>query len=253
MKVLLLGSGNSVPGARSAPGLFVRGDSGGWLIDPGPGATHRLGAAGVSPTEVHEILITHTHPDHVCDLVPFLFCLRNPRYGDPAPPRIVGPPGFAAFYELLRAPFAKWLPPAGEGIEVVEYTGGVWESGGSCLCGEMVQHIPSSLAWRIADNRGTTFAYSGDTERCPGVVRAASEVDLLLLECTTPSEEVPGHLSSASASEVIRASGARRVVLVHLGPECDEVDLIERIDGDVRDRVELGRDGVWYSAGTNEP
>ena len=253
MRVLLLGSGTSVPGMRAAPGILVVSEDRSLLIDPGPGATHRLGAAGIDPTSVDDILITHTHPDHVTDLVPFLFCLRNPRYGDPVLPRLIAPEGFTAFYEQLRAPFAKWLPAPGEGITIVEHVGGdrapvPLESGGFRLIGEKVQHLPSSLAWRITDIRGTTFAYSGDTERCPGVVRAASDASLLFLECSTPSGiEVPGHLEPVSASAVIRASGARRIVLVHLNPECDEVDLVGQFDGDVRDRVELGRDGAWYT------
>lgn len=216
------------------------------LIDPGPGATHRLGQAGLEPTQVDDVLITHFHPDHVCDLVPFLFCLKNPRYGSPGYPRLIGPEGLTAFYETLRAPFARWLPIGGDEIEIIETAETNLESGRFCLRGEKVQHLPSSLAWRITDIGGTTFAYSGDTARCPGVVRAALDVDLLLLECSTPlGIEVQGHLGPATASEVIRDSGACRVILVHLNPECDEVDLVGQFDGDVRDRVELGRDSEW--------
>ena len=255
MKVLLLGSGTSVPGARAAPGLLVTADGEGapprtLLIDPGPGATHRLGHAGVPPTAVDDVLITHFHPDHVCDLVPFLFCLKNPRYGSPPYPRLIGPPGLAALYESLRAPFARWLPEPGSAIEIIETEETDLESGRFCLRGEKVHHLPSSLAWRITDIGGTTFAYSGDTEKCSGVVRAALGVDLLLCECSAPlGTDIRGHLDPATASEVIRDSGARRVILVHLNPECDEVDLVGQFDDEVRDRVELGRDGEWFTVG----
>ncbi len=247
MRVLLLGSGTSVPGSRLAPGILVQGEQDAFLIDPGPGATHRLGRAGIEPTEVDDILITHFHPDHVTDLVPFLFCLRNPRYHSPKLPRLIGPPGLTEFYRALRGPFAPWLPEPGDSLEIIELGGDELRSGRFCLRGEFVQHLPSSLAFRITDNGGATFAFSGDTEVCPGVVRAARDAALLFLECSAPrGQEVIGHLGPASASAVIRDSGARRVVLCHLNPECDEVDLVGQLDGDVRDRAELGRDGAWY-------
>ena len=252
MRVLLLGSGTSAPAARSAPGLYVTAGEQGVLIDPGPGTVHRLGAAGVSPLEIDDIVLTHFHPDHVCDLVPFLFCLRHPRFlmepgGLPSYPRLIGPEGLAQFYSLLRQPFANWLPVAGEELELIETDGSTLESGRFCLHGEKVQHLASSLAWKITDIRGSTFAFSGDTEMCPGVVGVAREVDLLFLECSSPKgQEVSGHLDPETASEVMRQSGAKRTVLVHLNPECDEVDLVGQLDGDVRDRAELGRDGTWY-------
>jgi ribonuclease BN (tRNA processing enzyme) len=250
VRALLLGSGTATPAARAAPGIAIRGAERTLLIDPGPGSTHRLGAAGIAPVEIDDILITHFHPDHVADLVPLLFALRNPRYGSPPRPRVIGPPGLLEFYAGLRVPFGRWLPAAGEGIEIVEVGAGELASGEFRLRGELVQHLPSSLAWRITEKGGATFAYSGDTEPCPGVVRAALGVELLFLECSTPrGATAPGHLNPATASAVIRESGALRTVLVHLSPECDEVDLVGQLDGDVRDRAELGRDGAWYEVG----
>jgi len=232
--------------------LYVAGGGSGVLIDPGPGAVHRLAAAGVPPSEIDDIVLTHFHPDHVCDLVPILFCLRHPRYATspgerPPYPRLIGPEGLARFYHLLRQPFAKWLPVGGEDLELIETDGAALESGRFCLHGEKVQHLGSSLAWKITDIEGSTFAFSGDTEMCPGVVGVARGVDLFFLECSSPTgHEVSGHLDPETASEVIRQSGAKRTVLVHLNPECDEVDLVGQLGGDVRDRAELGRDGTWY-------
>ena len=251
MRVLLLGSGTSVPAERSAPGLLVVGDSTRLLIDPGPGALHRLGAAMIEPTSVDEIVLTHFHPDHVNDLVPFLFSLKNPRYGEPPWPRLIGPSGLRAFYSQLRQPFERWLPTADE-LPLTELSeDGTADEGLTCgefcLRGKKVQHLPFSLAWHITDIRGSTFAFSGDTAECPGVVEAARDADLLMLECSAPlGFEVRGHLEPNAASRVVRDSRARRVVLVHLNPECATVDLVGQFAEDVRDRVELGRDGVWY-------
>ena len=222
------------------------------LLDPGPGSLHALGAAGVAPTEVTDVLLTHFHPDHVCGLVPFLFCLRNPRYRDPEGippswPRLIGPEGLGRLYGALRAPFEPWLPAAGTEIEIEETDGSPFLLDDLRVEGELVDHLPSSLAWRITDIGGASFTFSGDTAECPGVVKAARGADLLFLECSAPrGTEVSGHLDPASASRTIRTADPRRVVLIHLNPECDDVDLVGQFDGDVRDRVELGRDGAWY-------
>lgn len=249
MRVLLLGSGTSVPSAlRSPPGFLVEGSDRCQLVDPGPGACHRLALAGFSPPAIDDIVISHLHPDHVCDLVPFLFSLRNPRWGKQVSwPRIIAPEGFLDFYRKLQIPFGGWLPAPGDEVEIVEWRGEGIEAGKFFLTAHLVDHIDSSLAWRWAEDGGAVLVFSGDTGPCDGIVDAATDADLLLLECSAPlGSAFDGHLCPESGSEVIRRSGARRVVLVHLNPECDQVDIVGQFDEDLIDRIEAGRDLESY-------
>lgn len=249
MRIVLLGSGTSVPSPlRAPPGLVVEGRDRCQLVDPGPGACHRLALAGFSPPAIDDIVISHLHPDHVCDLVPFLFSLRNPRWGEEVRwPRIIAPLGFLDFYRELQVPYRRWLPIPGEQIEILEWQGARIEAGKFFLTGHQVDHIDSSLAWRWVEDEGAVLVFSGDTGFCDGIVDAATDADLLLLECSAPlGSDVDGHLGPATGSEVIRRSGARRVVLVHLNPECDQVDIVGQFDEDLIDRIEAGRDLESY-------
>ncbi|HIA28329.1 MAG TPA: ribonuclease Z [Planctomycetes bacterium] len=249
MRVVLLGSGTSVPSAlRSPPGLLVECADRRQLVDPGPGACHRLAVAGCSPPDIDDVVISHLHPDHISDLVPFLFTLRNPCWGSEISwPRLIGPRGLLAFYRQLQLPFGRWLPsPDGE-IELLEWGGDPIRAGKFSLKGHPVEHLGSSLAWRWTEEGGAAFVFSGDTGLCDGIVEAAADADLLLLECSAPLGAAhDGHLCPDGASEVIRRSGARRVVLVHLNPECDQVDLVDQFDEDILGRVETGRDLETY-------
>ncbi|MFQ5653985.1 MAG: MBL fold metallo-hydrolase [Planctomycetota bacterium] len=251
MKAILLGSGTSVPSPRrGAPGLLLESDQSALLIDPGPGSVTRLAQVGLEPTAITAVLVTHLHPDHVNDLVPLLFCLRNPRYGEePSWPRLIGPPGFAGFYRRLRAPFEEWIPAAGEGVEPEEWRGEGIVAGDCLLDAKPVRHLGSSLAWRITDEWGGVVAFSGDTEECAGIAAVAEQAGLLFLECSAPGgTRIPGHLDPGGVSRIVRKAQVRRCVLVHLNPECDEVDLLGQIDRDVRPRVEVGEDLREYSS-----
>ncbi len=222
----------------------------GLLVDASAGTSHRLAAAGFEPTDISEILITHFHPDHVCDLVPLLFALKNPRYKEKLIwPRIIGPRGILKLYQQLREPFKQWLPEAQNDIQIFECNEQEITSESYNISAIKVQHTSSSLAYRIADHQGVVICCSGDTEECEAIVEISRNVDLLFLECSFPSHlTIAGHLNSQSASRIIRASAAKRVVLTHLNPECDEVDLLSQIDLDVRRRVELGQDlGVYVA------
>ncbi len=199
------------------------------------------------PTAVDTILITHFHPDHVADLVPFLFALRSPRFAhEHRWPRLIGPVGFADLYEGLRAPFMRWIPPAGE-IEVREWEGEELTGKGVRITAAPMRHTESCLGYRVRAE-AEVVVFSGDTEECEEIIELARGADLLFLECSFPrGSEVAGHLGPDGVSGIVRRSGARRVVLVHLNPECDQVNLLGQIDTDVRGRVCLGRDLETYA------
>jgi ribonuclease BN (tRNA processing enzyme) len=85
-------------------------------------------------------------------------------------------------------------------------------------------------------NHTSTLAYSGDTGPSARLVELARDADLFLCEATLrePEPAERGHLSEDEAVEAFRASGARRLVVIHRPDELPLSPGVERAaDGDV--------------------
>jgi ribonuclease BN (tRNA processing enzyme) len=87
-------------------------------------------------------------------------------------------------------------------------------------------HRPESLALRLTDERGTTIVYSSDTGYSEEVAQFARHADLFLLECSFyRNKPVQTHLELADAMRLTALAEPRKVVLTHLYPEWDGLDL----------------------------
>ena len=74
MKITVLGSGTAVPDLqRNSAGYLLEEKGHRFLIDFGYGTVHQLLHLGITYHDIDRIFLTHPHPDHMCDLVPFLY------------------------------------------------------------------------------------------------------------------------------------------------------------------------------------
>ncbi len=90
-----------------------------------------------------------------------------------------------------------------------------------------VAHNPESLAYKITGTDGKTVVYSGDTDFSDNLIELARGADLLICEAAFPAEyKVPGHLTPPEAGLIATRAGVHSLVLTHLYPECDQVDMI---------------------------
>jgi ribonuclease BN (tRNA processing enzyme) len=231
MRLTVLGSGTSVPHPRrSASAHWVEAEGGTLLLDCGGPAAHRMAEEGCDWPNLDAVWVSHFHLDHVGGLAPFLFGTRYApqTVGRRKPFRVFGPRGTegllrrfdeAGGYKLFEQPFP---------VEVREVAPG---AGFELLPGLSAETIPTphtseSLALRLTERGGTSLVYTSDTgftEALAGFARAA---DLFLLECSFfRSKPVKLHLELSEAMELARLSGARRVVLSHLYPEWDGVEV----------------------------
>ena len=81
-ELILLGSGTGVPSLkRGSPGLVVVTEGSRVLVDSGPATLRRMLEVGLTCHDTDLLLYTHIHPDHVSDLVPFLFAVIIEPYG----------------------------------------------------------------------------------------------------------------------------------------------------------------------------
>ncbi len=229
-EVIILGSGTGVPSLRrGSPGLLLVSESSKTLIDSGSGTLRRMLEAGVDYRDIDLILYTHIHPDHTGDFVPFLFACKyaaHPRQKDLL---VIGGPGFHDHFEKLKTIYGSWIESPSYRLIVKEISETVFAFRDLRLTSKSLVHLPSSLGYRVELRDGKTIAVSGDTDYCRSIVDLGLEAALLILECSFPDEKkVEGHLTPSLAGKIGLEARCKRLLLTHLYPECDLVDIYEQ-------------------------
>jgi ribonuclease BN (tRNA processing enzyme) len=229
--VTILGSGTCVPSLkRSACAVLVEIDETKLLFDSGPGTMHRLLEAGIEIFDIDVIFYSHFHPDHTGELVPFIFATKYPDSGRRSKPlAVMAGSGFLKFTDGLKAVYADWmaLPEGMLNLLELDNTGPDSRRFPSfTLETTPMKHREESIGYRVTDRRGGSIVYSGDTDANENLVTLATGADLLICESAMPDElKIPGHLTPSLAGELAARAHVKMLVLTHLYPECDRVDL----------------------------
>ncbi len=218
----------------------------------------RLARSGDAPNGVDDlglVLLTHLHPDHCADLVPLLFTLHSviPKSTDPF--FLYGPVGLADYLNRLREIYGSWLEPRKRSLELSELQPGesVLLPGGGQVESFAARHPQDhlsreALGYRFLDAGGHSAVFSGDTEPCPGLEKAARGTDLLVVECSTPDElATPGHMTPTLIGELCAAANPRQVVLTHQYPAAAALDLAALVRRIHDCPVHQARDGSIFT------
>lgn len=229
MELTVIGSGTGVPSLRrGSPCLAVQTGDALALLDLGGGTLRSLLRYGFDFNQIDLIALTHLHPDHVGDLIPFLFATRySLGYTRRKPFRLLAAWGFKEFHGKLSAAFGGWVDPPEGLMEVWELAPNRpeevrWE--GLVMKSAPVNHTPGSLGYRL-EAGGRALVYSGDTDESDSLVALARGADLLVLESSNPFK-VPGHLTPEEAGRLAARAGVSRLMLTHFYPPCDQVDVV---------------------------
>lgn len=231
MKVIILGSGTSIPlYYRASPSLALIIDDDPMLFDIGPGSLRQLTRAGLNHEKIGRIFLTHFHPDHTADLVHFIFATRHPPTLEKRKPFVVtGARGLKKFITRLQEAYDHWLTLPSEIMRIEEFDLGRTiqrDYKNFRIIARSARHTPNSLAYRVESRTGKSIVYSGDTAFCEEIVDLARGTDLLVLECSFPDgEEVEGHLSPSQAGRIAALAGVNRLLLTHFYPECLATDI----------------------------
>jgi ribonuclease BN (tRNA processing enzyme) len=228
MHLTVLGTGTiAFSAARSCSGYYVEAGSARILMDCGAGTTRRLAELGIPWQQISHVVLTHFHIDHHQDLPSILFAWK---YGQ-LPPRatpvdVVGPAGTKALLERLAAAYGEWVLAPGYEVRVTELApGATFDLGGATLSCAKVPHTPESVAYSIVEG-ARRLVYSGDTGFDPAFSAWARGCDVLVLECSLPqSMAIVEHLTPEQCAEMARLAEPRRLVLTHLYPPVEAVDL----------------------------
>ena len=231
MKLVVLGSGTSVPHAgRAAAGYWLEAEGSRILLDISTDAPHRMAMEGLDWVNLDAIWLSHFHLDHIGGLAPFLFGTRSaPQTQQRIRPLLIyGPVGFIGIleaidqsnnYRLLEQPFPvvlKEVAPGNEfellpGLNAVAFS---------------TPHTKESLALRVKDKSGSVLVYTSDTGYDDGLAEFAEGAGMLLMECSFyKNKPVKTHLELTEAMQLARACRPQLLVLSHLYSEWDGIDL----------------------------
>ena len=241
MRITVVGSGTVVPNLqRRQSCVVVRAGGESLVFDLGSGAVRGMLRADLDPFAVDRIFFTHFHPDHTVDVVPLLFAIT---YGSQEqrtrPLRVAGPEPFVEFWASLMKVWGRWM--AGDYptllSELPRDCSSPMELAGCHLTWAPAEHRQESIAYRL-DAGGGAFVYTGDTEYSESVVELARGADTLLIECAFPDDTpAPGHLTPSGVASIASEASVKRVVLTHIYPVTDLLDLVSEVgngfDGDV--------------------
>ncbi len=231
MKLTILGSGTGVPSAeRSACSFLLETGGRKLLFDLGPGTVRRLAEAGFSLSSISSIFISHFHPDHVSELVAFLFATKYPAaYRRRTPFHIIGAKGIRNLYGGLVNVFGEWIelePGLMDIVELHDDKADRFEGESFTVESLPMTHIASSIGFRVTAADGTALAYTGDTDVCENAVALAREADIFICESALPDGmKVDGHLTPSLAGRIAARARVKRLLLTHFYPECESVDV----------------------------
>ncbi len=237
MKLTILGSGTSVPHShRATPGHFLETSNGTVALDFGADTPHRMAQENLDWPNLDAIWISHFHLDHIGGLTPFLFGIKwAPQTQNRTKPlRIFGPNGLGEIvkavnesndYRLFEQPFAIEMVEVSPDTEF-EILPGITANTLS------TPHTEESLALRLKDEDSKLFVYTSDTGFSDDLAPFARDAALLLMECSfRRNKPIQKHLELADAMRVAHDCAPEKLVLTHLYPEWDDVDLASEAHG----------------------
>lgn len=249
MRVTVIGSGTVVPRLERRQSCILV-DCGGETValDLGSGAVRGMLHTGRDPFSLDRVFITHLHPDHTSELIPLLFSIN---YSDPTTPRerplmLTGPESFARFWRLITDAYRGWLSGTYQNtLELPVHCPISLQFSGYRVRWAPARHRPESIAYRIEEPGGASLVYTGDTEYSESVVELARGSHTMIAECSFPDDSpVPGHLTPKGAAKMAREAGVRRIVLTHVFPPADQLNLVTEVGRGYDGEILVAHDGL---------
>lgn len=213
-----------------------------YLIDAGPGVSHRLAASGVQPAQIKKIFLTHLHFDHsagLASLFGFAWMKRTVKGMD-----VYGPPGTQAFVkgavDYLAIPegiFAAQLPPGpsisemvrGHDVDVSRPTVIYQDDAIKVTAVENSHYDTIPLGRRPVGSKRTyalrfdtpdrSIVFTGDTGPSDGVVELAKGADILVAEVMDMDATLKNLAGSLNIPEAQLSVVAGHMLKEHLSPQ----------------------------------
>jgi ribonuclease Z len=205
------------------------------MVDCGRAATQRALDAGLDPTAVTAVLITHHHSDHLSDMA--TFAIARWVAGATSPLQVIAPEGPAAEFARRcldafddQAFHSQGAPSAGKrpAISCAAFAGShdvatVFRTDEWAASSVLVDHHPVEPAvGYLVESNGARVAISGDTAVCAGIRRLARGAHVIVHEALLGARASPALLewnaSAHSVGELAAETRPETLVLTHMIP-----------------------------------
>ncbi len=237
-RLLLLGTGTcQLQSERKASSALVERDDLRVVFDLGRGIADRLTELGLRQDDIGHLVLSHFHPDHLSDLVPYLHAACwsqiDPRSRDL---HIWGPPGLEVQMMRLLSLFdAGTLRRDTFEVHLHERPAGALEIGG--LRFETAELPPAGNQGLAFRHGGLRYVLTGDSSFHAEEVAFVRDSEVAVIDS--------GHLTDDEIVELAVAAGPRRMICSHLYRELDPGELTARAaDRGFQGRIEVGSDGL---------
>lgn len=217
-KLIILGTGTcQIQGSTAASSVLLELGDTRLVYDFGRGITQRLGELGLKQDDLRDIVISHFHPDHVSDLIPFLHAASWSKI-DPrkAELNIYGPSGIQSFFERLADLFKPdELVRSTYKVSVHEITEDRFATGEQVF--DFVELPPANNHGLKFIFNNKTYALTGDSHFHLQEINFLKLVDLAVIDS--------GHITDGEIVELAVKSQAKMIVCSHQYRELKEKEL----------------------------
>lgn len=238
-ELLFIGTGGSVATEErdNTSFLLMKQDTVVMVDCPGS-VVQKLKKAGINPKNVHSMIVTHIHPDHIYGLPALIHSLML----DECAIEILGSEKTVNFCASLLDLFDLRSEKVKCRVNFTPVMEGENYRFSSSLTGSFfkVPHSPSSMAvaFRLIDER-KELLYSGDTPRYPELWKRIKNIDFLVHDCSAPSRffaKYPSlysmHTDSLTLGKMAQEAGVKHLVPCHFFGELDFA--LEEIEEEIR-------------------
>lgn len=235
------------------------------MFDCGPATTYKMVKAGLWPTQIDYLFFTHHHSDHNVDYPCFVLCRWDQSVGQENLLNVYGPEPTKSMTDRLfggEGIFSIDLKARINGLvsqRVHQNRGGTLPRTGlkinvkNIIAGDVIEgktwkistakahHLEphlQSIAYRVETKEGT-IVFLGDTGHCKTLTKLCQGADVLVANCWDHQEtmkkngEASGQTGTIDAANFAKESGAKTLILAHMGARISAPGSIEKAVADI--------------------
>jgi len=239
-KIVFLGTAAAIASSeRDNTSLLFVDDSGEkFLIDCAGSPVAKLAKLGFDYREISNLILTHTHVDHIYGVPSLLhsqYKLRNKVNIFGTQECLLLVRGLISFHRIEDP--EKFPEISFRTLPVNRNNFPFFKNQKTCISSFPVKHAPDSIGLKIRlEEPFLTCIYSGDTAFSQMVIEEARGTDYLIHDCACPSRFAQGleemHTSSLRLGEIAEEAQVKTLIPIHFLTEIDFK--MEEIESEIR-------------------